>query len=773
MALANGGYVLVPESAVGLALDSQGATTTNGANVRLWTRLGSAGELVTVQTYGSHRVIRMTLTGMVLDVQRATMRNGQNIYQHTWNKGLNQQWDMVEAGTATIDGTSYPTYYVRCAQNNGFEMGVAGSSALRANIQLETRAAVADHRWAFVPAPVLQGGGAYRLVSAISSSICAGLSGNSGDSQVRVAGISDTNLQRWLARDMGSGYVRLESLSSRGWYATPKGLAATDSNPVTLQRASSDLSQQWQPIIVGSKSYNGQQFPVVELFNRESPTQALDVKGAKSEVGTVLQTYISNGSAAQKWLAVPETALREDYPAPAEPGVAPSVGGERSSQAWGRGSVLCHPCWLGTSDQWEVRWRSRSRRASAGDTALSSWTAWRTPSGSEALQGWGTGEAPTATTTAAADPSGRARRYMDAMPFEVSPDGADRVEVQYQVRRWGAGADVPEHGIQTNGSFPVLYRPELTASGFEWDPEGLRLLYSSDQMRGGNELTVWRITETSGTTTRVLWSSEDGLPIGGLPWQGSALVPQSRLSRIPLEGSTISAELRWQNVDGAWLHERQEATGALSYGSGRDLSLVPTIVEPAEANGWMLSVSAGVTADTYTAYVAYGSEVERYDSATGEWSIPVRFGEPYSLVVMAQAGGSWGMVSSAHPAVASPGIVLNTSSSCFVVEVNVGGIPLRSQSTQADWDGQTTNAGGWERVHVGEGQSGPGTLQGVRRDTGSIWGDVDLAEAMVGQYAWLREYGNKRRRVVVVGLDRTRKSRAHEQFVLSYRVVDA
>ena len=126
--------------------------------------------------------------------------------------------------------------------------------------------------------------------------------------------------------------------------------------------------------------------------------------------------------------------------------------------------------------------------ASAGDTALSAWTAWRTPSGSEALQGWGTGEAPTATTTTAADPSGRARRYMDALPFEVSPEGADRVEVEYQVRRWGHGADVPEHGIQTNGAFPVLYRPELSASGFEWDPEGLHLLYSSDQRRGGRRL---------------------------------------------------------------------------------------------------------------------------------------------------------------------------------------------------------------------------------------------------------------------------------------------
>lgn len=773
MALENGGYVMVPASGTGFALDSQGATTTNGANVRLYTRLGTAGELVTVQTYGSHRVIRMTLTGMVLDVKGGVAKAGANVQQYTWNKGLNQQWDVVEGGTATIDGTEYPTYYVRSAKNNAYEMGVAGSSALRANIQLEASSTAADHRWAFVPAPVLQGGGAYRLVSALSSNICAGLSGNSGDSQVRVTGNADTNLQRWLAEDVGSGYLRLESLSSRGWYATPKGLAATSSNPVTLQRSSSDHSQQWQAVIVGSKSYNGQQFPLVELFNRESPTQALDVKGAKSEVGTVLQTYLSNGGGSQKWLAVPETALREDYPAPAEPGVALSVGGASASQAWGRGSVLCHPCWVGSSDQWEVRWRSRSRMASAGDTALSAWTAWRTPSGSEALQGWGTGEAPTATTTAAADPSGRARRYMDALPFEVTPEGADRVEVEYQVRRWGHGADVPEHGIQTNGAFPVLYRPELTVSGFEWDPEGLHVLYSSDQTRGGNELTVWRITETSGTTTRVLYSSEDGLPIGGLPWQGSALVPQSRLSRIPLEGSTISMELRWTNVDGAWLNERQEATGALSYGSGRTLSLVPTIEEPAEANGWMLSIAAGVTADTYTAYVAYGSEVERYDSTTGEWSVPVRFGEPYALVVMAQAGGSWGMVSSEHPAVDSPGIVLNTSSSCFVVEVNVGGIPLRSQSTQADWDGQTTNAGGWERVHVGEGQSGPGTLQGVRRDTGSVWGDVDLAEAMVGQYAWLREYGNRRRRVVVVGLDRTRKSRAHEQFVISYRVVDS
>lgn len=780
MALSNGGYVMVPASGVGLALDTQGATTTNGANVRLYIRRASAGQLVTVQTYGSHRIIRFTLTGMVCDVKGGTPKAGANVQQYTWNKGLNQQWDMVESGTATIDGTSYPTYYVRSAKNDQYEMGVVGSSASRANIQLEARSTSADHRWAFVPTKLLQGGIPYRLISASSSSVCVGLSGKKGDAQAQLVGVADSDLQRWLAVDMGSQYLKLESLSSRGTYLTPKGLAASSSNPVTVQKATTDTSQQWRAVIVGSKAYNGQQVPLVEIFNRETPSQALDVKGASTEIGTKLQTYTSSGANSQRFLAIPESSLSEGLPAPTELGVTDAPGKAVRSQRWGTGRTNCHPCWVGSSDSWELRYRTRERKATAGDTTYTAWTPWRTPSGSQAWQGWGTGEAATCRTTSLPDPSGKARRYANAIPITVSTTGADRVEVQYQVRRWGGpgAGGVPTHGQQANRTFAVIYRPTLTVEGVTWNPEGLHVRYHSDQRRGGNTLTAYRVTETRGGRTYVLLSREAGYPVQGLAYAGVALIPQARLRRVPQEGSTITIDCIWDNVDGANM-PRATYSGTLSYDTGRNLDLDPEITEPAEANGWMLGVRAKdshgqmVQGDSFACFIDYGDEVERYDSSDGEWSIPVRFGAAYTLHVMAQSGTRWDNDVSSHPAVDSPGIVLNTSDSCFVVAVNLGGIPLRSHSAQADWDAQTTNAGGYERVHVGEGTSAPGTIQGVHRPgDGTAWTSCDIAEAMVGQYAWLRDYGGRRRRVVVVGLDRTKRDRGNEQFVLSYRQVD-
>lgn len=781
MSLSNGSYVMVCGASATLAVDSQGATTTNGANVRLLTRRASAGQLVTVQTYGSHRVIRMTLTGMVLDVKGGVAKAGANVQQYTWNKGLNQQWDLVQDGTLVVDGDTYDTYRVRSASNNAYEMGVVGTVAAKANIALESQAASSDHRWAFVPTRLLDPGVAYRLVSAASSSVCIGLSGKKGDTQVQLVGVADSNDQRWLAQDMGTPYLKFESLSTKARFLTPKGLAASASNPVVISTSSNDTSQQWRAVIVGSKGYNGQQVPVVELFNRETPTQALDAKGASTEIGTALQTYTSSGASSQRWLAIPETALLDTLAAPSQLGAAYSKGGKRVSNLWGNGRTELVPVFSGSSNSWELRYRTRSRKATAGDTTYTSWSPWKTPTGSDAWQGWGTGAAPTCKTSNLADPNGTERRYGPSIPLSVTTTGNDLVQWQYQVRRWGTSSSyaVPVHGHQANCSGSLKWRPSITVSAYTWNPEGLHILYESDQHRDGNMLTIYEVTETRGGHTYVLFRRDAGLPIAGLIWDGVATLPQSRLRRIPQENSTVTMAYRWENVDGAYMASKAVDSGTLTYGSGKGTLLDPDIEEPSPANGWMLRVRATdshgdlIAADRYCAFVDYGGEFERYDDPTGEWAIPVRFGVPYTLHVMVQAGSSWDNDSSVHPAVAAPGLVLNTTGGCFVVRVNLGGIPERVHSTQAEWEAEGTNAGGFERVGVGESVSAPGTVQGVWRPTDAYpWTSPDEGEAMVGQFAWLREYDDRRRRVRVVGFDRTKKDRGNEQYVLSYRQVD-
>ena len=81
--IADGGYVMLCAAKTTLAVDTQGATNNNGANVRLYTRNDSDGQLVTVQTYGEYQVIRFPLTNMVMAVSGSRVSQGQNICQCT------------------------------------------------------------------------------------------------------------------------------------------------------------------------------------------------------------------------------------------------------------------------------------------------------------------------------------------------------------------------------------------------------------------------------------------------------------------------------------------------------------------------------------------------------------------------------------------------------------------------------------------------------------------------------------------------------------------
>lgn len=800
MAVTDGGYVMVTPAALSLALDVQRATSANGANVRLYSLNYSDGQLVQVTTYGAYQVIRFSMTGLVLDVQGARVAQGQNVQQHSWNKGKGQQWSIEATGnTYTVGGKTLPSYYVKSAINTGYELEAYGSSSSIAsgtNLDIARHTADRDHEWLFVERPLLETSCPYKFLSAIDQNVCVGISGKAGDQQVRLAGVADDNGQLWAVAD-SSPDTEVGSFANSTWYLTPKGYATpANSTPVLALKAkmvngSFHESQRWVPTIVGTTAFNGQQVPLVTLRNMLGTNQVLDVKGAASSVGTVLQTYTDNGGKSQKFLAIPETPLDDSLPAATSLLVADSAGGRGGADIWGRGTVTAYPCWVGDANEWDMRYRVRRRKATAGDDEFGAWGAWlNCANGSNAGLAWGPSGTATCITDGAKDPAGTTRRYAKGMPFEVSATGDDLIEVQYQMRRWGGWSSrlgAYTHGPQANATFRVKYQPRLAFEGATWSPDGMGLTYTSDQKRDHNEMLVYSIVCTDGDDVRhVVFEDVDGYPVTDLPWSGTAMVPQDRVAYIPDEGDAVEATVRWSNVDGAYLQERATYEGTVSYGGGRDLSVTLATEAPGAANGYMLHVSADVTdADSYSLFVDYddGLGYRRFDGAGGAWDVPVLYERPYRAIATVLKGGRWAVARTEQfEAIPNPDAYIfnfvrpDGTRDWFAVKADVGAPPTYRRSFRADYDKRLTNGRNMPVVHFGYAQDTDGSVSGSYASSlGIEHAGVGYLRALLsGGYAWLRppEDTSEFFRCAITGVDIDQTPARHAKVSVSYIIVD-
>lgn len=789
MSVTDGGYILINCAKLNgtpYALDTKGAVNSNGANVRLYSPNASDAQLVTVQTYGSFQVIRFPLTSMVLDVQGATVAQGQNVQQYAWNKGKGQQWQIdATANTYTYDGTTYTAYKIKSALNTGYELeayGAASSVTDGTNLDIATTASDKDHQWLFVPAPILQAGRAYKLLSASDQSVSVGLSGNSGDVQVKLLGETDSNEQRWMITNDYPN-VNVAPLSNQKLFMAPKGYAAAASTLVNVLKDNGDASLSWYPTIVGSKTLNGQQYPLVTFRNLEGVNLVLDVKGASSSVGSNLQVYGSNSGKNQQFLAVPETALDSALPAASKMGVASSVGGKAASAFTANGTIKAYLSWLGTATNWELRYRLSYRDASKGQSDWDGWSTWRCISnGSNAGRGWGTGENATSIPTKEHDPSGAMRNYARALTFSsLSGTSKDAVRIQWEVRQWAGKSSafpVNRHGNVATATNRIYFRPTCTISAAKWSSKGLRLTYASNQLRGGNKLNITRIATTLNGSPHVFYEGE-GIPLEGLAGSGSVTIPQDTFGFLFEAGDAIDIKATWTNADGS--NTSCNYSGTVAYDSGKSSFIAaPTIVQPTEANGWMLQVDASnTTADVAELYIDYGNQrtgfVRFDDDGDRRWSVPVRYGEAFGVYLIAKNGSAWDKYNAgAFPAVDNPArYVFNFEDGCFVIHGNAGSPPTFSLSEESSFDAQMTNGTRYEVVHYGFGRKVTGSVSGVYAPAlGTAHTSPEQLEALSDAgYAWLRDE-SKCYRVAVTGYEQSKTPAKWDEVTVSFRLIN-
>ena len=783
--ISDGGYVMLCAAKTTLAVDTQGATNNNGANVRLYTRNDSDGQLVTVQTYGEYQVIRFPLTNMVMAVSGSRVSQGQNICQWTWNKGKGQQWSIDDTGnTYMVSGQTYSGYKIKTALDTSYEMeayGSASSVAKGTNLDIARSSSDLDHVWLFVPAPILQAGRAYRLLSAADHNVAAGLSGNSGDVQVKLVGSTDSNDQRWMVTNSYPN-VKVSPLSNSKLFMAPKGYAAANSVPVNVLKDSSDQSTSWYPAIVGSQTLNGQQYPLVNFRNLEGVNLVMDVKGGRANIGTVVQVYTDNDTKGQQFLAIPETALDVALPAASKLGIADSLGGKARSTISGT-DITAWLSWLGTATDWELRYRTQYRDASKGQSDFAGWSAWKNIQGdATAGLGWGTGENATCIPTNQRDEDGAMRNYSRALTFgTLSGNGKDAVRIQWEVRQWASRSSaypVNRHGNVASSTSTIVWEPTCTIDAALWSTDGLRLTYSTDQLRGGNKLTITRLAATLDGEEHVIYDG-DGLVMEGLAASGSVMIEQDGIGFLFNEGDPITVEATWTNADG--INVQCDYSGTIAYDTGKaSIINAPTITPPSEANGWMLHVNASNSvADSAQLYLDYGSTrttLTHYeDDGNLIWDVPVRYGQSYDVYILAQDGNEWDKYQGATmPAVDNPyRYVFNFDGGCFVIHGDAGSPPSFSLSYEADVDAQMTNGTTYEVVHYGFGRKASGQLSGVYVPVMETMhtSTEQLQALMAAGYAWLRDEA-KCYRIAVTGYELTKTPAQWDEVSVSFRLIN-
>ena len=742
MAMTNGTYIILSAMNTSYVMDVNGQSDANGTNIQLWTINRTSAQYATVTGSGTKQVIRFPLTGRVLDVCNGKVANGTNIIQWTGHNGNNQAWNIVADGkTVTYGGETLPTYVIRSALNNNYVVDV-NQQLVKAgtNIQLWSYNGGANQRWAFLPVPLLPVGN-YRFISALDQSVCVSAANTQDGGNVQMAGINyEDNRQIWTI----SG--NLANTNPRNYESKCFLNASSGNNGATVNQKAKINGQNtsWLLTTAGTMKYNGATYPLVTFKVEVGTDKVLDAAGGGSKIITDARVYSDAGRAGQKFIAVPATPLDRNIPAPSDVGIAYSVGGTKYINPWGRNAVRANICWISNYTDFQVRWRWRSRSATAGDNSFGNWVAWRYGTNT-ANDGWGNVSVANCKPTLARDPSNKNRRYGSVAQFTLTPTTQDCVEFQYQVRA------IAKSGRGNVATFTgrYKYQPQFTLESFTWAPDGLRINYHSDQKRNNNDLVIYKITCVHGGKTYTVFDGGNaGYPINDIAWNGTVLFPQSKIRYTPSENDSVSMVMTFTNVDGAYLRHHETVTANVSYDAGKGGLTIDPTVEPTA--GKMLHVKTNVSGATKnTLWIDYGDDKRgfvRYDDSNGEWNIPVPFNQPFRVYLMVEKGAAWDVYSEVVSAIPSPDSYwfnfVNSSGAQDWVQLkyNVNEAPTFTRSISYDSDAQMTNANTYEVVHFGYGKSESIATGGIIPLTFSVPNSTlaKFEELANAHYAWLR-----------------------------------
>ncbi|WP_165251932.1 RICIN domain-containing protein [Adlercreutzia sp. ZJ304] len=298
--LPNGTYTIVSTIAGSKVLDINGGSSSNGANVQIYSSNNTNAQKFTLTYSGGFYTIKNVGSGKVLDVAGGSTYCGANVQQYASNNTDAQKW--------RIDKNSNGTYTL-VSKCSGMVIDIAGgSNSNGANVQQYFSNGSNAQRFKFTATTAAGSGsgsgsgnpsntppvenGTYVIVSALSSSKVIDISGgsraNSANAQLYQS--NGTNAQKFTFT-YSNGYYTIKNVGS-GKVLDVSGAGKFNGANVQQYASNNTDAQKWHI----DKNSDGTYTLVCKCSGK-----VLDIAGAGTANGTNAQQYSSNGTKAQKF----------------------------------------------------------------------------------------------------------------------------------------------------------------------------------------------------------------------------------------------------------------------------------------------------------------------------------------------------------------------------------------------------------------------------------------------------------------------------------------
>lgn len=602
--------------------------------------------------------------------------------------------------------------------------------------------------------------GIYRIVPKTAVGQCAEVAGGSKavHANVQIYAQNEGNGQRvWLGTDQ-NGSTDFRFLQSDMMLDVWGGEAKTGSNITQYPYNRDSRAQEWQLADTGEDvEINGVKHDVYYIKSKINANYALDAWNGQTKNGTNVWLYEANKTDAQKWLLVKDSYHNGKLAVPANVGCVRSKDADRAVQFGVNASpVTVYPAWKYlAAEGWQLRWSWRGRKAGTG--SWGSWSAWRTLKGELTDDGWGDAWNPNVRSYHMSGKTGYMSPLFDGIAMSLDNKTYDKKEYRIEVRQFGTtdalswnANGVAQHGPSATGTVRAVWWPTLTVDTVTFAPDGMLIGYASDLAQGNNRLVVGRIKGAGGYLTN------RDVSFSGMPRTGTLLVPFSEMTRIPVEGETVSFPVTLTTVD---CTRTQSFAKPVSYDTNHGLAIS---VSQTLQTGDTVLVKIGGTYPSSECHMAYEQDGETVLSecppASGGFVATPPFGRPYDLFVKAsRSDNAWGTLHIAGKTVAGDGHTFNYGDGRWAkLSLFDDYDSSMSRAVERDYEAYQTNGRPYESVFFGRGSKGEHAVEGIALvdpDPEFAGSSLDDLRALAGgRYATYRTPSGDRHDVAITAM---------------------
>lgn len=286
----NGTYVIKSALNTNKVVDIYAGSTSNGANVQLYTRNDSNAQKFNINYLGNgYYTIQCVSSKKMLDVYAAGKANGTNVAQYGANGTDAQKW--------VIKKESNGSYSIISKCNNLYLDVAAGSTKDGTNLQMYQGNGTKSQLFTFEKTTVVQQtikDGMYKIKSAKDTSKVVTVANGSTANSANIELSTDKNnkYQKFHVTHLGSGYYSIRAVHTK-LSLDVKGSSTMNGTNVLQYTYTGGNNQKWIIKDCGNGRYN-----IISKCNN----LCLDVAAGETKDGTNIQMYGANGTDAQKFI---------------------------------------------------------------------------------------------------------------------------------------------------------------------------------------------------------------------------------------------------------------------------------------------------------------------------------------------------------------------------------------------------------------------------------------------------------------------------------------